>query len=79
MGYLAAISVPTLIVHAKDDPFIPFDPFLDRRLMSNPNIGLFLAEQGGHVAFCGVRQADEDRAWAENRAVEFFLQLAKIA
>lgn len=79
IGYLAAIRVPTLIIHAKDDPFIPPDPFLDCRLTGNPQIGLVMAEQGGHVAFCGVRQADEDRAWAENRAIEFFQRLADMS
>ena len=76
IGYLGAISLPTLIIHAKDDPFIPFEPFTDRRLVGNSRIELIAPEHGGHVAFCGIGQADEDRAWAENRAVEFCRRLA---
>ena len=76
IGYLGAISLPTLIIHAKDDPFIPFEPFTDRRLVGNSRIELIAPAHGGHVAFCGIGQADEDRAWAENRAVEFCRRLA---
>jgi predicted alpha/beta-fold hydrolase len=77
ISYLPSIKVPTLIIHAEDDPFIPVAPFGDERLRENPQIRLLLTRHGGHVAFCGVRQADEDRAWAENRAVEFFKRLAR--
>ena len=48
--YLSTIQCPTLIVHAKDDPFmtadtIPTDPHL------SPNVTLELSETGGHVGF----------------------------
>lgn len=76
ISFLPAIRVPTLIIHAEDDPFIPLDPFLDQGLDANPQIGLILTRHGGHVAFCGIGQPDEDRAWAENRAIEFFRRLA---
>lgn len=77
LPFLPRISVPTLIIHAEDDPFIPFDAFTDPRLKSNKSILLLATRYGGHVAFCGRRQPDEDRAWAENRAVEFCLNLAR--
>lgn len=75
IAFLAEIRLPTLIIHAADDPFIPFAPFRDQRLTGNPAIALLAPRYGGHVGFCGVRQPDEDRAWAENRAVEFFGRL----
>ncbi|MGE0133201.1 MAG: YheT family hydrolase [Blastocatellales bacterium] len=71
LSFIERIRVPTLIIHAKDDPFIPFDPFTDKGITGNPSVLLAAPTNGGHVAFCGVRQPDEDRAWAENRAVEF--------
>lgn len=71
LPFIPNIRVPTLLVHSKDDPFIPFDPFTDQRVASNPMVRVLATERGGHVAFCGQRQPDEDRAWAENRAVEF--------
>jgi len=71
LSYLPHIRVPTAIITAQDDPFIPYISFRDERLIGNPFIHLVDPRHGGHVAFCGSRQPDEDRAWAENRAVEF--------
>jgi uncharacterized protein len=76
---LASIRVPALIVHAQDDPFIPFEPFGDERLQGNRVIRLLAPRHGGHVAFWGSRRPDEDRAWAENRAVEFCRELSCLA
>lgn len=63
--YLRHIGVPTLIVHAADDPFL--DP---RGIPSAPELGaavtLELAERGGHVGFV----ATED-GWLERRIVDF--------
>ncbi len=76
LPFIPRITVPTLIIQAVDDPFIPFDSFTDPRL-TNPSLLLLPSRHGGHVAFCGQRQSDEDRAWAENRAVEFCRALAE--
>ncbi|MGE0885557.1 MAG: YheT family hydrolase [Blastocatellales bacterium] len=76
ISFIQNIRVPALIIHAEDDPFIPFQPFTDHRVVSNSSILMLATKHGGHVAFCGQRQPDEDRAWAENRAVEFCRELA---
>jgi predicted alpha/beta-fold hydrolase len=76
LPFIPRIRVPTLIIHAEDDPFIPFDTFRDPRIKSNKSVLLLATRYGGHVAFCGRRQPDEDSAWAENRAVEFCQILA---
>jgi hypothetical protein len=73
------IRIPTLIIHAKDDPFIPFAPLRDPELSNNPYILLVATERGGHVAFISRKQngpgnssvQDADRFWAENRVVDF--------
>lgn len=65
------IHIPTLIIHAKDDPFIPFAPLHSPALLANPYILFLATEHGGHVAFVGEEPNGEDRFWAENRAVEF--------
>jgi predicted alpha/beta-fold hydrolase len=74
----AGIRVPTLIIHAQDDPFIPFDPLREAVFSENPYILLIGPTHGGHVAFLSSKRADEDRFWAENRAVEFFLMANKM-
>lgn len=65
------IRVPTLIIHAEDDPFIPFNPLTESAFVDNPYLLLIKTERGGHVAFIGDDNKSEDRFWAENRAVEF--------
>jgi len=65
------IRVPTLIIHAQDDPFIPFAPLRDPSVGANPYILLLGPERGGHVAFVAATSNEEDRFWAENRVLEF--------
>jgi predicted alpha/beta-fold hydrolase len=65
------IRVPSLIIHAQDDPFIPFRPLADASVTNNPFVLLLAPEQGGHVSFVAADAYEEDRFWAENRAVEF--------
>jgi uncharacterized protein len=75
--FVDRIHVPTLIIHAQDDPFIPMTAFADESLRANPWIILLNPEHGGHVAFCGRSSETEDRAWAENRAVQFCRLVSK--
>jgi predicted alpha/beta-fold hydrolase len=65
------IEVPTLIIHAQDDPFIPYNSLRDPDFQNNPNILIVAPERGGHVAFVSSGYPGEDRFWAENRAIEF--------
>ena len=65
------IRIPTLIIHAEDDPFIPFAPLEDPAVAGNPYLLLVTTERGGHVAFVSTESDGEDRFWAENRVVEF--------
>lgn len=65
------IRIPTLVIHAEDDPFTPFDPLRDPAFASNPYILLMGPERGGHVAFLSDTSNHEDRFWVENRVLEF--------
>jgi uncharacterized protein len=67
---MAAIRRPTLILAAKDDPFIPFAIFADPAIRENPNIRLVAAQHGGHCAFISAEKG-EGRFWAENQIVAF--------
>ena len=69
--FIGRIRIPTLIIHAKDDPFIPFEPLRDPSIAANPYVLLLDTDRGGHVAFVSVH-AGEERFWAESRLVEFF-------
>ena len=65
------IRVPTLIIHAHDDPFIPFDSLRHPSVAANPHLLLLAPERGGHLGFLAGDTTGEDRFWAENRVVEF--------
>lgn len=76
--WLEHIRIPALVVHARDDSLIPFEPF-EGWIAKRPDNVLFLTpRRGGHVGFIGRRPAvgaswrDTDRHWAENRIVQWF-------
>ncbi len=66
--FLERIRVPTLMLQAKDDPFIPFEVFENALIGACLHIRLVATECGGHVAFL-ARSAP--RFWAQQQAVEF--------
>ncbi|MCA1592459.1 MAG: alpha/beta fold hydrolase [Acidobacteria bacterium] len=72
LRFIPRISVPTLIIHAQDDPIIPFSSFRDPAIAANPHVVLLASRHGGHVGFVADSSDGEDRFWAENRIVEFF-------
>lgn len=65
------IRIPTLIVHAQDDPFIPFDSLRHPSIAANQHVVLLAPEHGGHLGFVSADTKGEDRFWSENRVVEF--------
>ena len=68
---LSKIRTPTLMVHAQDDPFVPFYPFRHPSIAENPYLIFLSPEHGGHVGFVAADTDGEDRFWVENRVVEF--------
>lgn len=53
LGFLPRITVPTLVVHALDDPWIPGDIYKGVDWAANPNLTPLLSPGGGHVGFHG--------------------------
>lgn len=78
LRFIERIRIPTLIIHAEDDPFIPFAPLRDPSIAANPYVILMATERGGHVAFLSADSKDEDRFWAENRLIDFCRLLANL-
>lgn len=64
------IAVPSLILHAANDPFIRILPETRQKILSNPNITFAETEDGGHCSFLGRPDGDDGR-WAERQVVEF--------
>ncbi len=72
------ISVPALVIHAANDPFIRLLPETRARIEANPNITYIETKDGGHCAFLGERNGDpgDDGRWAERKVVEFALRIS---
>ena len=70
---LKNIQVPTLVLHARDDPLLPWESFELPEVRSNPWLLVCLTSRGGHLGFLEHRDlGDIDRRWAENRAIDYF-------
>jgi uncharacterized protein len=65
------IAVPTLILHAANDPFIRILPQTRQKIISNPNIAFVETEDGGHCSFIAEANDGDDGRWAEQQVVEF--------
>lgn len=69
---LPAITIPGLVVHAEDDPFIPPEPF--RRASFPPNLTLELLHSGGHLGFVSRSPWGGDRRWLDARLAAWLAQ-----
>jgi predicted alpha/beta-fold hydrolase len=69
--FLDGVSVPTLVIHALDDPWIPSDPYLAYDWKRNSNLVPLLSPKGGHVGFQG---ADPRVPWHDHCAMKFLEQ-----
>jgi uncharacterized protein len=67
---LKNLKIPTLLITAKDDPFVPFTSILQAGAANSPAIQLLATEHGGHCAFVSNRSG-AGRFWAEQSVVEF--------
>jgi uncharacterized protein len=70
------IVVPTLIIHALNDPFVRILPETRHKILANRSITYLETEDGGHCAFIGERDRDAkyDGRWAEREVVRFAKQ-----
>jgi predicted alpha/beta-fold hydrolase len=69
---LARVQVPGLIVHAMDDPVVPFEPLL--RASRPQDLSLDLLEHGGHLGYLSRRPWLGDHRWLDSR-LETWLSL----
>lgn len=64
--FLAAIGLPTLLIHATNDPWIPGATYEGALGLENPQVRTLLLEKGGHVGFHG---RGGEVAWHDGCAV----------
>ncbi len=67
--FLPDIGVPTLIVNAANDPFLPEACYPVKEAGENSNISLEIPGSGGHVGF--IEFNPEGIYWSEKRAAAF--------
>jgi len=72
MHFVENINIPTLIVHALNDPIVPYSSLPLDLVSSLPNVGFEITKHGGH---CGFRPSflSNGNYWSENRALEFIV------
>jgi uncharacterized protein len=73
----SGIAVPTLVLHALDDPFIRMLPSTRDALVGNPHVRLVESAHGGHCAFLAPA-AGYDGYWAEKTLLEFLLAMTAL-
>ena len=67
---IAQLTVPLLLMTAKDDPFVPYESFLRANVEANSMVRFAAPDHGGHCGFISKWPGTE-RFWAEERIVEF--------
>jgi len=73
---LDCIAVPTLVLHAADDPFIRVLPTTRNKLLRNPHITYMETLHGGHCAFLAQANGYDGR-WAERQAIAFLQRVER--
>lgn len=69
INFLDDISIPTLIVNAKNDPFLSEECYPEARLKGHEHVVFEMPERGGHVGFTEFNK--EGLYWSEKRALNF--------
>jgi predicted alpha/beta-fold hydrolase len=72
---LDRIVVPTLVLHALDDPFVRLSDESREKMNANPNITLMESRHGGHCAFLAEPDGPTgyDGYWAEHTLLRFLV------
>jgi len=71
--FLGNIRVPTLLVQAKNDPFLPSRCYPRAEAEANDNLFLEMPKHGGHVGF--VQSGPDNVYWSEERVKAFLTEL----
>ncbi|MEJ8804245.1 YheT family hydrolase [Pontibacter sp. H249] len=70
--FIPNIQVPTLLVNAKNDPFLGKPCYPMQEAEANPYFFFEIPEEGGHVGF--IEDFRKDYYYSETRAVRFILE-----
>ncbi len=68
--FVGAVRVPTLMLHASNDPWIPAAPYLRLKAHDLPNVEIRIARSGGHLGF---HERGHAETW-HDRTIESFIR-----
>lgn len=71
--FLPSIKIPTLLLSAKDDPFLAPESFPEKEASGNPRLFLEMPGHGGHLGF--VENLSFFSNWADRRALDFLSKI----
>lgn len=63
------VRVPTLILTAADDPFVPLEPFRRPEVAAHPHVTVVITRHGGHCGFIEASRNGDDGYWAERTVI----------
>ena len=69
--FIQSIRVPTLLLHSRDDPFLPVEALPLPAIEANPFLKLILTEGGGHVGFFEGGPPWNPAFWMEAQSASF--------
>jgi hypothetical protein len=69
--FINSIQVPTLLLHSRDDPFLPVAALPLSAIEANPLLTLVLTEGGGHVGFLEGGLPWNPAFWVEEQSASF--------
>jgi len=72
-AFIDGIAVPTLVLHSRDDPFLPEGRIPMEAMEANPHVEAVLTDRGGHVAFVSGSVFRPD-FWGERRLAAFLAE-----
>ncbi|GAC35073.1 hydrolase [Paraglaciecola polaris] len=75
INFMHSIAAPTLIIHAKDDPFMS-ESVLPKAHDLSPAVRLELSDKGGHVGFMQGTPW-QPRIWTHERVNQYFQEILR--
>ena len=75
LQFIPGITIPTLLVNARNDPFLSPECFPEQLGRELPNVWMEFPQQGGHCGFPDRQEGIQGTYWSEKRAVEFLTNL----
>lgn len=70
-SFIGSIATPTLVLHSRDDPFLPATAIPEAAMAANPAIEPLIFDRGGHVGFVNGATPLRPVFWAEEVIAEW--------